>query len=92
VKKTRGARLRAWQTPCRRLIESAVMSDVRCWRRFHQWLRLGLLYTVVWSKHQFENFYCWAKIKHHLNHVLWYQLLGIPAPPCADRWCTDSCS
>jgi hypothetical protein len=19
-------------------------------------------------------------------------MLGIPAPPCADRWCTDSCS
>jgi hypothetical protein len=27
-----------------------------------------------------------------LYHVLWYQLLGIPAPICADRWCTDSCS
>jgi len=26
-----------------------------------------------------------------LNHVLWYQLLGIPAPPCADRGCSDSC-
>jgi hypothetical protein len=26
-----------------------------------------------------------------LNHMLWYQLLGIPAPLCADRWCTDSC-
>jgi len=24
--------------------------------------------------------------------VLWYQLLGIPAPPCADRGCTNSCS
>jgi hypothetical protein len=23
--------------------------------------------------------------------VLLYQLLGIPAPPCADRWCSDSC-
>jgi len=26
-----------------------------------------------------------------LNHVLLYQLLGIPAPPCADRWCSDCC-
>jgi len=26
-----------------------------------------------------------------LNHMLWYQLLGISAPPCADRWCSDSC-
>jgi len=62
------------QTPCRRVMESAAMSDVRFWRRFHQWLRLGLLYTVVWSKHHFENFHFWAKIKHHLNHQLWYQL------------------
>jgi hypothetical protein len=58
------------QTPCRRVMESAAMSDVRFWRRFHQWLHLGLLYTVVWSKHHFENFYFWAKIKHPLNHVL----------------------
>jgi hypothetical protein len=27
-----------------------------------------------------------------LNHQLWYQLLGIPSPLCADRWCFDSCS
>jgi hypothetical protein len=26
-----------------------------------------------------------------LNHMFWYQLLGIPAPLCADWWCTDSC-
>jgi len=80
------------QTPCRRVMESAAMFDVWFWRRFHQWLRLGLLYTVVWSNNHFENFHFWAKIKHHLNHQLWYQLLGIPAPPCADRGCTDSCS
>jgi hypothetical protein len=52
------------QTPCRRVMESAAMSDVRFWRRFHRWLRLFLLYTVVWSKHNFDNFYFWAKIKH----------------------------
>jgi hypothetical protein len=52
------------QTPCRRVMESAAMSDVRFWRRFHQWLRLGFLYTVVWSKHNFDNFHFWAKIKH----------------------------
>jgi len=61
VKKTRG------QTPCQRVMESAAMSDVRFWRRFHQWLRLVLLYTVVWSKHNFDNFYFWAKIKHHFK-------------------------
>jgi len=33
------------------------MSDVRFRRRFHQWLRLFLLYTVVWSKYNFDNFY-----------------------------------
>jgi len=26
-----------------------------------------------------------------LNHMLWYQLLRIPTPLCADWWCTDSC-
>jgi len=41
------------QTPCRRVMESAAMSDVWFWRRFHQWLRLFLLYTVVLSKHNF---------------------------------------
>ena len=45
------------QTPCRRVMESAAMSDVRVLRRFYQWLRLFLLYTVVWSKHNFDNFY-----------------------------------
>jgi len=52
------------QTPCRRVMESAAMSDVRIWRRFHRWLRLFLLYTVVWSKHNFDTFHFWEKIKH----------------------------
>jgi len=69
------------QTPCQRVMESAAMSDVRFWYRFHQWLRLFLLYTVVWSKHNFDNFHFWAKSNTPLNHVLWYQCCwGIPTP------------
>jgi hypothetical protein len=74
------------QTPCRRVMESAAMSDVRFWRRFHQWLRLFLLYTVVWSKHNFDNFHFWAKIKHHFKP---YAL--IPIVGNSDRWCSDIC-
>jgi hypothetical protein len=77
VKKTRGCIHARGQTPCRRVMESAAMSDVWFWRRFHQWLRHFLLYTVVWSKHNFDNFHFWAKSNTPLNHVLWYQLLGI---------------
>jgi len=75
------------QTPCWRVMESAAMSDVRFWRRFHQWLRLVLLYTVVWSKHNFDNFHFWAKIKHHFKP---YAL--IPIVGNSDRWCIDVCS
>jgi len=57
-KKTRGARLRAWTATSS---ARAGMSDVWFSRHFHQWLRLFLLYTVVWSKHNFDNFYFWAK-------------------------------
>jgi len=69
VKKTRGARLCAW----------AISTPARdgAWGGFQQWLRLFLLYTVVWSKHNFDKFHFWAKSNTPLNHVLWYQLLGI---------------
>jgi hypothetical protein len=75
---TRGACLRALADA---LLESAAMFDVRFWRRFHQWLRLGLLYTVVWSKHNFDNFHFLAKSNTPLNHQLWYQLLGNSSSP-----------
>jgi len=80
------------QSPRRRMTAREDVSDVRFRRGFQQWLRLFFLYTVVWSKHNFDNFHFWAKSNTPLNHVLWYQLLGNPAPPCADRWCTDTCS
>jgi hypothetical protein len=35
----------------------AAVSDVRFRLGFQHWLRLFLLYTVVWSKHNFDNFY-----------------------------------
>ena len=73
VKKTRGAR---GQTPCRRVMERAAMSDVRFWRRFHQWLCLFLLYTVVWSKHNFDNFHFLAKIKHHFKPSALIPIVG----------------
>jgi hypothetical protein len=85
---TRGVRLCSWPatSPAREDV-----SDIRFRRCFYQWLRLFLLYIVVWSKHNFDNFYFWAKIKHHFKPSALYQLLGIPTPSCADRWCTDSC-
>jgi hypothetical protein len=73
AKKTRGSR---GQPPLRRVLARAGMSHVRILRCFHQWLRLFLLYTMVWSKHNFDNFHFWAKIKHHFNHKLWYQFVG----------------
>jgi len=45
------------QPHLRRVLASAGMSHVRILRRFHQWLYLFLLYTVVWSKHNFDNIY-----------------------------------
>jgi hypothetical protein len=53
--------------PLRRVLARAGMSHVRILRRFHQWLHLFLLYTVVWSKHNFDNIHFWAKIKHHFK-------------------------
>jgi len=64
------------QSPRRRVMARAEVSDVRFRRGFQQWLRLFLLYIVVWSKHNFDNFHFWAKSNTPLNHVLWYQLLG----------------
>ena len=75
-------------TPYRRVMESATMSEVRFWCRFHQWLRLFLLYTVVWSKHNFDNFHFWAKIKQHFKPYALIPIVG----DSDDRWCTDNCS
>jgi hypothetical protein len=69
------------QTPCRRVMESAAMSDVWFWRRFHRWLRLLLLYTVVWSKHNFNNFHFWAKIKHPFKPCALIPIVGNSGSP-----------
>jgi len=45
------------QPPLRRVLAHAGMSHVRILCHFHQWLRLILLYTMVWSKHHFDNFH-----------------------------------
>ena len=45
------------QPPRRRVTARVAMSGVRFRRGFQQWLRLFLLYTVVWSKHNFDNFH-----------------------------------
>jgi len=58
------------------LPESAVMSDVWFWLHFHQWLRLFLLYTVVWSKHNFDNFHFWEKIKHPFKPCALIPIVG----------------
>jgi len=77
VKKTRVTRGARGQPPLWRVTTRVVVADVRFQSGVYQWLRLFLLYTVVWSKHNFDNFYFWAKINTTLNHVLWYQLMGI---------------
>ena len=61
---TRGGRLHAWTTTSSARV---AMSDIRFRCRFHQCDRLFLFYTVVWSKHHFDNFHFWAKIKHHFK-------------------------
>jgi len=33
-----------------------------------------------------------GNIQKETTEKEWYAMLGIPAPPCADRGCTDSCS
>ena len=66
------------QTPCRRVMESAAMSNVRFWRRFHQWLRLALLYMMVWSKHHFDNFHFWAKNQTPLKPSALIPIVGNP--------------
>jgi len=49
---------------------------------FTQWYSQNIILTTF----IFEQ-----KSNTTLNHMLWYQLLGISTPPCTDRWCTDSC-
>jgi len=83
VKMTPGTR---GQTTHRSVMARAAMSDVRFRRCFHQWLRLFLLYTVVWSKHNFDNFHFWAKIKHHFKPSALIPIVGN-----SDRWCSDIC-
>jgi len=79
------------QQPCRHVTARENVADVWCRHCFHQWLRLFLLYTVVWSKHNFDNFYFWAKIKHNFKLYALIPIVGDSGSPCADRWCTDSC-
>jgi len=55
---------RVWargQHPRQRMTAREDDFDVLFRRRFQQWLHLFLLYIVVWSKHNFDNFYFWAK-------------------------------
>jgi hypothetical protein len=74
------------QTTHRSVMALTTMFDVRFWRRFHQWLRLFLLYTLVWLKHNFDNFHFWAKIKHHFKPSALIPIVGN-----SDRWCSDIC-
>ena len=69
------------QQPRRRVMARAALSDVRFRRGFHQWLRLFLLYTVVWSKHNFDNFHFWAKIKHHFKPNALIPIVGDSGSP-----------
>ena len=87
VKKIRaahGARLCTWPASSS---ARAATPDIRFWRGFHLCARIFLLYMVVWSKHNFDNFYFWEKIKHHFKPNA---LITIVRE--SDRWCTDSFS
>jgi len=70
----------AWRVSVR-VTARAEVFDIRFRRGFQQWLHLFLLYTMVWAKHNFDNFYFWAKSNTPLNHRLWYQLLGNSGSP-----------
>ena len=59
-----------------RVTARAAVFDVRFRRGFQQWLRLFLLYTVVWSKHNFDNFHFWAKIKHYFKPCALIPIVG----------------
>ena len=80
------------QPPRRCVMTRAAISNVRFRRGFHLWLRLFHLYTVVWSKHNLDNFYFWAKIKHHFKPYALIPIVGDSDSPCADQWCFDSYS
>jgi hypothetical protein len=74
------------QPPRRSVMARAAVFDFWFCCGFQQWLRFFLFYTVVWSKHNFDNFYFWAKIKHHFKpNAL------IPIVRNSDRWCYDIC-
>jgi hypothetical protein len=49
-------------------------------------LHSGMVKTQFWQLSFLSK-----KSNTTLNHVLWYQLLRIPAPLCTDQWCSDSC-
>jgi hypothetical protein len=88
---TRGARLCAWST-------TPPERDGACG---HFRRPISTRFSTVASslpplqsgmvKTQFRQLSFLSKIKHPFKPWLWYQLLGIPTPPCADRWCSDSC-
>ena len=66
AKKTRGVRVARW---CAWAVLSSVrvgMQDVGSSPGFHQWIRLVVLYTMVWLQRLFDNFDFWVWIKHPL--------------------------
>jgi len=64
------------QPPRRRVTTRAAVFDVQFRRGFYQWLHLFLIYTVVWSKHNCDNFYFLAKIKHHFKPCALIPIVG----------------
>ena len=50
---------------CRRsVLARAGMQDVGSSQGFHQWIRLVVLYTMVWLQTRLDNFDFWVWIKH----------------------------
>jgi hypothetical protein len=81
VKKTRGmrgARLYAWAATSSARDGAGSHVNVRFSLHFHQYACLFLLYTVVWLKHDFDNFHFLAKIKHHFKPYTLIPIVGVP--------------
>jgi len=79
VKKTRVCALD--QPPRWSVMARAAVFDFRFRRAFQQWLHLLLLYTMVCTKHNFNNFHFLAKIKHHFKPNALIPIVGDSGSP-----------
>ena len=55
-------------------------------------MRLSPVASSLPPLHNLDNFYFWAKIKHHFKPYALIPIVGDSDSPCADQWCSDSYS